>query len=150
MHQLFLGIVKSNFELVSLWLKEEELGDATFRKNCQPLLGYIRTYGLSWALTHPFSESSDDKSGTLGTSSWVSKNWIAFCRFAKFFYLFCGTIKRKKENSPSPCEVGFDNVMRLVITQSAMISRIMTHSGKLSLCLSGNRMRQLTSYYVLI
>ena len=32
MHQLFLGIVKSNFELVSQWLKEEELGDATFRK----------------------------------------------------------------------------------------------------------------------
>ena len=125
MHQFFLGIVQSNFELASMWLKNME-ADATFRRNCQPLLSYIGRFHLSWALTHPFSESSTEK-GALGTGPWVSENWIVFVCLAKLLYLFCGMLKPKKGSSP--IESGFDNLMRVVISQTAMISRIMTHAG---------------------
>lgn len=115
MHQLFLGIAKSNFELVNKWIKGSGFGTSKLKKRVNPLLNEIKKLQLSFALTHELT-------GVDGTGSWVSENWLALVRFSKTIYsCLCENEKCKKN--------GVEDVTRLVSSYNALVSRLLSHSG---------------------
>ena len=120
MHQIFLGVVQSGFELIAMWFTERKLGDTTFWKRAQPLLLYLKKLGRQWCLPYTFNESESGRE--MGTGGWVSENWLTWARLSKILYVFC--IDAKEGN-----EKGAHNVCRLIVAQMAMIACIMTHSG---------------------
>lgn len=124
MHELFLGIAESNFELCSLWNKSGNR-DTAFRRNSQDLLLELKKFGLNWLHSYQFSESDDPKSGTYGTGAWQSENWIAWIRISKIVYLHA-SVPRTVNN---PRTTGNGDVFRLVIVFTALAARVMSHSG---------------------
>ena len=78
MHQLFLGIAESNYELIQTWLKEApssfKLGLSPFKDNLQHLIKDLRPFMLSWLPAYPLT----GEKGNLGTGSWVAENWVCF------------------------------------------------------------------------
>lgn len=117
MHEIFLGVIKSNYELIEILLSETKKL-ITFKKAVQPLLEELNKLQLSWIATHPFSGKE-----TAGTGAWVSENWLAWCRISKIVYAWIGQSEIFDE------ETGRDDLYRLVVVTTAMVSRIMTHGG---------------------
>lgn len=125
MHEVFLGVAESNFELCSLWNKAKTR-DTQFRKNAQELLLELKKFGLNWLHTFPFSAGEDPKTGaTYGTGGWQGENWIAWIRISKIVYLHALVPISKK----NPKTTGNGDILRLVIVFTAFASRAMSHSG---------------------
>lgn len=126
MHELFLGVAESNFELCSLWNKERNR-DTAFRRNAQELLQELKKFGLNWLHTYPFSAGDDPKkaANNYGTGAWQSENWIAWVRITKILYLQVTVPSSTK----SPKTTGNGDVLRLVIAFTALAARAMSHSG---------------------
>ena len=117
MHQLFLGIAESNFELINKWLKESKIGEKPFLNSLQALIKDLRPFQLSWLHAYPLTGK------TLGTGSWVAENWIFLVRISPFIYGWCGKDKQKASQN------GADDMSRLVLSFNALVSRILTHGG---------------------
>ena len=116
MHILFLGVAKSNFELVASLLKSLR-EDAPFRRNANNLLIYVKRFGLSWIKAYPFSKTD------MSIGAWVSENVLAWVRLSKVVYHYC---ERNGENSRKN---GSDDIMRFVTAFAALVARLMSHSG---------------------
>ena len=76
MHQLFLGVAESNYELITKWLSDcpaaAKVGLSPFKNVLQMLIKDLRGFALSWLPAYPLT----GKKGNLGTGSWVAENWI--------------------------------------------------------------------------
>ena len=123
MHQLFLGISESNFDLVQMWLKElpasSKLSSAGFKGILQELIKDLRPFQLSWLAAYPLT----GKKGNLGTGSWVAENYVFFVRISQFIFGWC---TRNTENNS---KYGVNDMSRMVIAFHALVSRCMTHGG---------------------
>ena len=119
MHQLFLGIAESNFELINKWLKESKIGETPFLKALQTLIKDLRPFQLSWLNAYPLTGSGK----SLGTGSWVAENWVFFVRMSPFIYGWC---HRDQEKA---CKSGANDMSRVVIAFHCLVSRILTHGG---------------------
>ena len=76
-------------------------------------------FNLNWPKTMKFSGEKSD----LKTGAWVSENYMAWVRVSKYFYSWL-TLKGLG------CErKGCMDVARMVVAFTAVVSRIMTHSG---------------------
>ena len=122
MHLLFLGVAQSNFELITMWLKgctNNKLGSNQFRAKLQVLIHDIRPFMLSWLPAYPLTGVKGD----LGTGSWVAENWITYVRISPFIYGWCIA------DYDGGCEVGVDDMSRLVQSFHALVARCLTHAG---------------------
>ena len=123
MHEIFLGLAKTNRELLDQYLDQSKYGVATWYKTVSPLLTDLKILNLSWLPTHPFS-GEDSK----GTGGWVSENWMAWVRLSKCCYSWFTrgqldlTLNSKDGN-------GSHDVARMVIVFAALVARLLTHSG---------------------
>ncbi len=124
MHELFLGIGESNFELCSQWFKARNR-DTGFRRNSQDLLGALKKFGLNWLHTHQFSSDESKGGGTFGTGAFQAENWLAWTRIQKVLYLLA-TVPLSSKN---PQTAGNGDVLRLVISFTALAARALSHSG---------------------
>jgi hypothetical protein len=119
MHCVFLGAAESNFELLTIWNKIHKV-DRKCKANAHELISYLQKFQLSWLLTCPFGTS--DKGGCT-TGGWVSENWLGFTRVSKIVYYWCA------KDGISSRRIGSDDILRMVIAFTAMVARIMSHSG---------------------
>lgn len=120
MHILFLGVAKSNWELVTKWLTDTpKMSNAGFLNALQELIKDLRLLSLSWLPAYPLT----GQKGKLGTGSWVAENWITLVRISQFVYGYI------VGNSTDASEHGADDVSRMVISFHAFVARCMTHSG---------------------
>lgn len=119
MHLLFLGISQSNVDLCDEFFKAAKgLGINSFRKAAQPLLRRLKKFQLSWLLAMPFSGNEKK----LGTGSWVGENWLCFARLLKIVYFWADKTTETTGN-------GTDDLFRMIISFTAMVARLLTHSG---------------------
>ena len=123
MHQLFLGITDSNFELIQMWLKEQpsssKLSSAAFKDILQGLIKDLRPFQLSWLAAYPLT----GKKGNLGTGSWVAENYVFLVRISQLIFGWCA---RNPENNS---KYGVNDMSRMVIAFHAVVARCMTHGG---------------------
>ena len=123
MHQLFLGVAESGYELILRWLADSppaaKVGVAPFKAVLQKLIRDLRGFMLSWLGAYPLT----GKKGNLGTGSWVAENWIFFARVSQFVFGWCirdhATTKKH----------GVDDMSRMVISYHALLARLLTHGG---------------------
>lgn len=123
MHLLFLGISKSNLELIMVWMKSTpasaKVGEAPFLAMMQEFIGDIRKFGLSWLAAYPLT----GKKGSLGWGSWVAENWNFFTRTSQFLFGWCA------RDYATTAKHGVDDMSRMVIAYHAMVARLLTHGG---------------------
>ena len=123
MHQLFLGVAESGYELITKWLADApaaaKVGVAPFKNVLQTLIRDLRGFMLSWLGAYPLT----GKKGNLGTGSWVAENWIFFVRVSQFVFGWC---VRDHANTK---KYGVDDVSRMVISYHALVARLLTHAG---------------------
>ena len=123
MHQLFLGIAESNFDLIQTWLKAmpaaSKLGLSPFKNVLQALIRDLRPFMLSWLAAYPLT----GKKGNLGTGSWVGENWIFFVHVSQFVFGWC------RRNPLENARWGIDDMSRMVIAFHALVARCCTHGG---------------------
>ena len=122
MHQLFLGIAKSNLELTDMWLASPESGKnlslSGFRNALQALIKDLRPFNLSWLAAYPLT----GQKGSLGTGSWVSENFLFLVRVSQFVYGWCAM-------QPEAKQYGANDMSRFVMSYVALVSRLLTHGG---------------------
>ena len=122
MHQIGLGVGKSNYELFSTFLKDVDgLSKADFHRTIQPVLLELKAFRLGWLQAHPLHGGVDAAKHTTG--GWVGENWMCYIRLSKFFYAWCC---RDQKVAAVP---GVDDLRRTVNSYHAFVSRCMTHSG---------------------
>ena len=123
MHQLFLGVEKSNFELTGKWMtstpKGSKISEAGFLRVVQQLILDLRIFSLSWLPAFPLT----GKDGKLGVGSWVAENWITMVRLSPILYLWCS------RDGESVGKYGAQDVMRLVTSYHAFVARCLTHGA---------------------
>ena len=123
MHQLFLGVAESNFEIGTKFLSKNpaaaKMSHAPFLQCLQKLITDLRPFMLSWLLAYPLT----GKKGKLGTGSWVSENWIFFIRVSQFVFGWC------TREYDSASKYGVDDLSRMVIAYHAFVARCLTHNG---------------------
>ena len=123
MHQLFLGITSSNFELLLKWLGDApaatKLGISPFKNVLQTLIKDLRPFMLSWLAAYPLT----GKKGNLGTGSWVAENYIFFARISPFITGWC------TRDADRASRYGVDDMSRMFISFHAMVARLLTHGG---------------------
>lgn len=120
MHLLFLGVAEANFALCNLFLLSVGKAVETFKKCIQPLLKLLIKFNLSWLLALPFSGAATSK---LTTGTWVSENWLAWVRLCKVVYAyFC-------KDGIRDFRLGCIDLLRMVISFTALIARILSHAG---------------------
>lgn len=120
MHLLFLGVAESNFTLCNKYLLDAGRPVETFKKTVQLLLKDLTVFNLSWLLVLPFSGSTKTK---LTTGTWVSENWLGWTRITKIVYSYCC---RRGINDE---RIGANDVNRMTASFTAMVARILSHSG---------------------
>ena len=122
MHQLFLGIAESNYDLIADWLKQSpataKVSLAGFQNILQALIKDLRPFQLSWLAAYPLT----GKKGEMGTGSWVAENWVFLVRISQFIYGWCS-----KQNGASA--YGVNDMSRMVIAYVALVARCLTHGG---------------------
>lgn len=123
MHQLFLGIAKSNFELCSNWNKQKKR-DTAFKRNAQELILELKKFGLNWLSLYQFTADPNKAGSSHTTGAWVGENWIGWTRLTKVLYLFTGTVKKPSDNL-----TGHGDIFRLVVSFTAIAARALTHAG---------------------
>ena len=110
MHQLFLGIAESNFELASQFMTSApasaKLGLASFKNVLQELIKDLRPFMLSWLAAYPLT----GKKGNLGTGSWVAENWVFLTRISQIIYGWCARTKEARTKH------GADDLSRMVVS----------------------------------
>ncbi len=118
MHLIFLGIASSNMVLIDLWQSKNGKPVNTFRRNANVLIKALRVYQLSWLNVLPFGGAD----GKLTTGTWVSENWSGISRLMKFLHI--GMVGLESDDG-----IGAGNVSRVVVAYSALVARLLTHSG---------------------
>lgn len=118
MHILFLGVSSSNMALFDLWLLANSKPINTFRRNCNVLLKDVKVYQMSWLNVMLFG----GQDGKLTTGQWVSENYLGHTRLNKFLHIIMVVMERDNL-------IGADNVSRVVVCFTALVARLLTHSG---------------------
>ena len=123
MHQLFLGIAESNYDLIGQFMKNAppgaKLAQSSFKNTLQMLIKDLRPFMLSWLAAHPLT----GKKGNLGTGSWVAENWVFLTRVSQFIYGWCA------RDQQTAARHGVDAVSRMVTVFHALVARCLTHAG---------------------
>jgi hypothetical protein len=121
MHLLFLGIARSNFDLITKWLSKlparSKMSSAGFRKAISPLLTDLKAFRLAWCQAYPFAGKH------AGYGGWVSENWMTCVRLSKIMYAWCAV------NHDLAAKHGVDDLSRMVISFHAFVARALTHNG---------------------
>ena len=120
MHMLFLGHIKSNFEMVSKWLGSYEI-NATFGKQVNTILTAVqRLRCTKWFGAYPLSTSK------WGTGGWVSENYMFWGRTLKYFHVLPSIQASRQmirsETFPKEARM----IMRFASSAQAAVSRIMS------------------------
>lgn len=118
MHLLFLGLSSSNMALTDLWLSTNNKAINTFRRNSNVLLKDTKVYQLTWLNVMQFG----GQDGKLTTGQWVSENYLGHTRLNKFLHIQMVVMQRDNL-------IGADNVSRMVVSFTALVARLLTHSG---------------------
>ena len=122
MHQLFLGIASSNFDIIQRWMAESpsssKIGLSPFKSTLQNLIKDLRPFMLSWLAAYPLT----GKKGNLGTGSWVAENYICFVRISQFVFGWCIRDASCSGN-------GVEDMSRMVISFHSLVAHLLTHSG---------------------
>lgn len=124
MHMLFLGHVKSNFDMLSLWLSKRSLHTA-WGGQANIYFEFLKRLRVTKYFTsHTLSTTA------WGTGNWVSENYVFFARTQKFFFVLPALTNRKpKEPDDSDLFLKEYNViLRFVSASLAAFSRIMSTS----------------------
>jgi hypothetical protein len=122
MHMLFLGHVKSNYNMISQWLNKNQLS-SLFGKQANKYLDSVKKLRANKYFT-PCSLSTS----TWGTGMWVSENYVFFARIQKFFLTLPAINKSKKILDKDNIDFCMDNrvILRFVSSSHASLSRIMS------------------------
>ena len=124
MHLLGLGVAPSNFDLITIYLKELPAGSGmsstALRRAMQELLTDLKPLMLNWLNALPLNVS--DKKGYT-TGGWVGEQWVAFVRVSKPLFGWC------IRNHALTSKFGVDDLSRVVISFHALMARCLTHSG---------------------
>lgn len=121
MHQVFIGIAKSQMELIDRYLVVNGLGMETFRRQIQPLLKELKNFQLSWLMIMPFNTGKSDDKHTTG--SWMGENWAAYTRISNIVHSWV------RKDGMKSVRQGCLDVARTVMVYHAFTSRLLTHSG---------------------
>lgn len=121
MHMVFLGHVKSNFEMISTWLSYRGI-NATFGKQANIYLEYVKKLRINkYFAPHTLSVTK------WGTGNWVSENYVFLGRIFKFLMLLpaLSGCKWMCNNDPNFI-TEYNCVLRFISASNALLSRIMS------------------------
>ena len=122
MHMLFLGHIKSNFEMISTWLSKRNLSSG-FGKQANIFFDYVKKMRI-----HKYFSPHNLSTSKWGTGNWVSENYVFFARTQKFF-LVLPAISRSRllthENN-NLVNMEYRVILRFVTAAHAVLSRIMS------------------------
>jgi hypothetical protein len=121
MHMLFLGHVKSNFDMLSTWFSNRSI-NAVFGKQANLYLEFVKKMRVNkYYSPHNLATS------TWGTGSWVSENYLFFARAQKFFITLPGITKNKfMLHHDMDYIIEYRTILRFITSAMASISRIMS------------------------
>ena len=119
MHTIFLGHVKSNYDLCSKWLSAHELF-GTFGKQVNKYLEDIKKLRCrKFFDAYPLANTS------WGTGVWVSENYLFWCRAQKLFLLL-PAIHQSKRVGGNEFDAEVKMVLRFTMAAHACMSRLMS------------------------
>lgn len=119
MHTIFLGHVKSNYDLCSKWLSAHELF-GTFGKQVNKYLKDIKKLRCrKFFDAYPLANTS------WGTGVWVSENYLFWCRAQKLFLLL-PAIHQSKRVGGDEFDAEVKMVLRFTMAAHACMSRLMS------------------------
>jgi hypothetical protein len=125
MHMLFLGHVKSNFNMLSKWLNNCSLS-SMFGKQVNKYLDAIKKLRINkYYSPHNLSTSA------WGTGNWVSENYVFFARTQKFF-MTLPSITKSKNIDNIDFMINYRIILRFVSSSHASLSRIMSMQKNVS------------------
>ena len=125
MHLVFLGLTKSNFLLIRMWLTDTPgvaksgVAESPFLNALQNLTKDLRKFGLSWLAAYPLT----GQKGNLGTGSWVAENYVYLARVSAFIFGWCARDEEKAN------KYGLSDMSRMVISFHCLVARLLTHGG---------------------
>jgi hypothetical protein len=124
MHMLFLGHVKSNFDMISLWLASYHI-QATFGKQANKYLDMIKKLRLNrYFGAHTLSTTK------WGTGIWVSENYVFWSRTQKFWFLL-PAILYNKHNETTQYVNELKIVHRFVVASHVSLSLLMSKQKRI-------------------
>jgi hypothetical protein len=119
MHMLFLGHVKSNYDMEAKFLSAFDLR-ATFGKQANTYLRDIQNLRL-----RRFFNAQPLSTSAWGTGNWVSENYLFWARAQKFF--FCLPAIHQSKHAANPNFVQEVRILgRFVVAALACLSRLMS------------------------
>ena len=123
MHMIFLGHVKSNFDMISEWLSKRGI-NAVFGKQANVYLELVKKLRVSKHFApHSLSVTK------WGTGNWVSENYVFLARILKFLMTMPAVCNCKwMANADEDFISEYKCILRFVSASNAMLSRIMSCS----------------------
>ena len=119
-HMLFLGHVKSNYEMAQKWLTHCELM-APFGKQANKILCDVQALRCGRFFdAHPLSTSK------WGTGIWVSENCLFWARAQKFFVTLPAIRRSRHADRDREFQKGMTMILRFASAALACISRLMS------------------------
>lgn len=122
MHMLFLGHVKSNYNMLSKWMQNCQLSTMFGKQANKYLESCKKLRAHKYYTPHILSTS------TWGTGNWVSENYVFFARTIKFFFTLPAITKSKNMMNEENRNFLMDYkvILRFVSALHAALSRIMS------------------------
>ena len=126
MHMIFLGHIKSNFEMISTWLSKRGL-HAVFGKQSNIYFDYVKKMRI-----HKYFSPHNLSTSKWGTGNWVSENYVFFARTQKFFLVLPAIANSSKITQANDNIINkeYRIILRFVSSAHAAISRIMSTNKK--------------------
>ena len=125
MHQLGLGVAKSNFELCSQYMADAPaksgLSQSDFLRSVQALLVDLKGFLLGWLQAYPLNGCGVASKHTTG--GWAGENWMCYLRLSKYLHAWCC------KNQTVASRHGADDLRRTINSFHAFTARCMTHAG---------------------
>ena len=122
MHMMFLGHVKSNYDMTQKWLATYEIS-ATFGKQANKYLFDIQQLRCNHFFdAHPLSTSK------WGTGVWVSENYLFWGRTQKFFATLPAIHSSKHAGSNPQYDAEIGMIIRFASPCLSALSRIMSEN----------------------
>jgi hypothetical protein len=121
MHMLFLGHVKSNFEMLTVWLSNRSV-NAMFGKQANLYFDLVKKMRVS-----KYYSSHNLSTTKWGTGNWVSENYLFFARIQKFMITLPAITKSKlMKVLDNDFILEYRSIQRFITSAHASISRIMS------------------------
>jgi hypothetical protein len=122
MHMIFLGHIKSNFEMISTWLSNRSL-NAVFGKQANIYFDYVKKMRI-----HKYFSPHNLSTTKWGTGNWVSENYVFFGRTQKFFLVLPAIANSRliTQDNNNIIAKEYRIILRFVSAANAAISRVMS------------------------